>query len=220
MRKSWILAWVVLTSTAALLTTGCGSSSTHARLLNAFPSTTTLDMLIANKDVATGVAYGAASGYASVSSGSQNLQIEPTGSTSPLFNQTISLASGSSSTVLATNTGATVFTDNNTAPSGGDFSVRAINASASLGTTDVYVVIAGTDISTVSPTFSSVGYATASTYQSLAPGSYQVTFTLPGQKFPLISTSAMSFNAGSVRTVVALDGLSGGFSTAVLSDLN
>lgn len=221
MRKLWILPLFLLITSAGLLMTACGSSSsTRVRLLNAFPSTTTLDMLIAGKTVSSGVAYGAASGYTSVSSGSQTLQVEPTGSSSPLFDETINLASGSQSTILATNTAATVFTDNNTAPSGGNFSVRAIDASASLGTTDVYVVLAGTDISTVSPTFSSVGFSSASGYQSLAPGSYEVIFTLPGQKFALITTSAMSFSAGQVRTVVALDGLTGGFSTAILSDLN
>jgi hypothetical protein len=37
---------------------------------------------------------------------------------------------------------------------------------------------------------------------------------------PVISSSPTSFNAGQVRSVVGLDGQSGGFTTAVLSDLN
>lgn len=221
MQKCWILTLVLFITATMIFTTACGSShATQTRLLNAFPSTTTLDMLIDGKNVATGVAYGAASGYASVSSGSRSLQIEPTGTTSPLFSQTATFGSGTNSTVLATNSGASVLTDQNSAPASGDISIRVINASLSLGTVDVYVVASGTDINTVSPTFSSVNYATATSYQSVAAGSYQVIFTLPGQKFALISTSAMSFNAGQVRTVVGLDGLTGGFSTAILSDLN
>src|SRR5690349_21061706 len=123
MRNSSILALISTTLIAISLATGCGSSSTQARLLNAFPSTTTLDMLIDSKNIATGIAYGGASGYGSVSSGSRHLQVEPTGTSSPLFDQNISLSSGSKNTVLATNSGVTVFTDNDTAPASGDISI-------------------------------------------------------------------------------------------------
>jgi hypothetical protein len=54
----------------------------------------------------------------------------------------------------------------------------------------------------------------------VAAGSYEVIFTQPGQKVPVISSSPTSFNAGQVRSVAGLDGQSGGFTTAVLSDLN
>jgi hypothetical protein len=47
-----------------------------------------------------------------------------------------------------------------------------------------------------------------------------VIFTEPGQKVPAISSSPLSFSGGQVRPVMGLDGQNGGFTTAVLSDLN
>jgi hypothetical protein len=52
--------------------------------MNAFLGQPGLDMLIASKTMATGIGYGTASGYASVSSGSPNLEIEDTGTTNLL----------------------------------------------------------------------------------------------------------------------------------------
>ena len=137
-----------------------------------------------------------------------------------LVDQTISLSSGTSNTVLATTSGTTVLTDNNSSPSSGNFNIRVINASATLGTADIYVVIAGTDISTVNPSYSSVAFGSATGYSSLAAGSYQVVFTPPGQKSATISSSPTSFSSGQVRTIIGLDGQNGGFTTAVISDKN
>jgi hypothetical protein len=54
----------------------------------------------------------------------------------------------------------------------------------------------------------------------VAAGSYQIEFAQAGSKNVLINSNAISFTAGQIRTVVALDNPSGGFTTAVLSDLN
>jgi hypothetical protein len=178
---------------------------------------TSINMVIDNSTLASGVAFGAASSYASVGSGSHTLEIQANSAT--LFNQTVSIASGNN-TVLATNSGPTVFTDNKTTSSSGNIQIRAINASTSLGTADVYVVAPGTDISTVNPTFSSLAYQAASGYATVTAGSYQVEFAQAGSKNVLINSNAISFSAGQIRTLVALDNPSGGFTTAVLSDLN
>jgi hypothetical protein len=178
---------------------------------------TSINMVVDNSTLATGVAFGAASSYASVGSGSHTLEIQANSAT--LFNQTISVASGNN-TVLATNSGPTIFTDNKTTPSSGNIQIRAINASTSVGTADVYVIAPGIDISTVNPTFSALAYQSASGYATVAAGSYQIEFAQAGSKNVLINSNAISFTAGQIRTVVALDNPSGGFTTAVLSDLN
>ena len=54
----------------------------------------------------------------------------------------------------------------------------------------------------------------------VAAASYEVFFTLPGQKFAYIDSGSLSFTAGQVRTVVGLNGSSGGFTSAVLADVN
>ena len=219
MHLSSKMAVVSVISCAMLVSIGCGSSSTHVRLANALPSQSNLAMLIDGNNLATTVAYGSASGYVSVGSGSHHLQIEASGTTTILIDQTISLGSGDN-TVLATNSGAVVLADSSTTPSSGDISIRAINASSTLGTADVYIVNSSTDISTVNPTASSVAFTAATAYQTVAAGSYVVIFTQPGQKVPVISSSPLSFTAGQVRSVMGLDGQNGGFTTAVLADLN
>jgi Domain of unknown function (DUF4397) len=219
MHLSWKMAVVSVISCAVLASIGCGSGSAHVRLANVLPSQSDLTLLIDGNTLATSVTYGSASGYISVGSGSHHLQIEASGTTTILIDQTISLSSGDN-TVLATNSGAVVLSDSSSTPSSGDISIRAINASSTLGTADVYIVSPSTDISTVNPTASSVAFTGATPYQTVAAGSYVVIFTQPGTKVPVVSSSPLSFTAGQVRSVLALDGQSGGFTTAVLADLN
>jgi trimeric autotransporter adhesin len=202
-----------------ICTTGCSSTSANLRLMNAMTAASSIDMLLDSKSTATGITYGAASAYTKVDRGSRNLIVESTGSSSPLLNQTINIPSGDS-TVVATNSAAVSFADDNSAPSSGNIKVRVINASPSLGTVDVYVVTSGTSISGLSPTFSSLAYQTASGYQMLAAGSYQVIFTQNGQQYSVYTSSPQSFSASQIRSVVVLDAQNGGFTAAILSDLN
>ncbi len=223
MTRIWKLASLALatfTLVMVFVTTGCGSGSARVRLMNAFVGQSSLDMLMNNQSAATGVVYGAASGYVSTSSGSETLEIEDTGSTNILVNQSISISPKTDSTILATGTGTVVLTDNNAPPSSGNIEIRAINASFTLGPADVYIVPSGTQIIPGSPTFPSLAYQAASAYQTLPAGSYQVIFTQPGQAFAVISSTPLSFSAGQIRSLVSLDGQFGGFTLALLSDLN
>jgi hypothetical protein len=113
-----------------------------------------------------------------------------------------------------------VFTDNNAAPTSGNLNLRIINASPALGSADVYVVAPGTDLTTLSPTVTSLAVQSASGYTTLTPGTYEVYFTAPGQKFAFIDSGPQTWSAGQVRTVVGLDGQFGGYTSTVLADLN
>jgi hypothetical protein len=217
LRKAAPLTVALFAISTIFFTTGCGSTSTQVRLVNAMDGQTSINLVVDNSTLATGVDFGAASSYASTASGSHTLEIQANSAT--LFSQTVSFSSGNN-TVLATNSGPTIFADNKTTPSSGNIQIRAINASTSLGTADVYVVAPGIDISTVNPNFSALAYQSASSYATLAAGSYQVEFTQAGSKNVLVNSNANSFTAGQIRTIVALDNPSGGFTTAVLSDLN
>ena len=222
MHRRCTLVVCLLCLAAIFAATGCGSSgNANIRLVNALSTQSSLDMLIDGASTATSVGYGAASAYSSVSSGSKHLQVEPSGTSNFIADQTASLASSSYDTALVTSGGTTILTDSHTAPTSGDISIRVVNASSILGTVDVYVVSSGTDITSVNPTFSGLAFPSASTYSSLAPGSYQVIFTPAGQKFAELSSSSLSFSSSQVRTVLGLDIFGGGgVTTSVLSDLN
>ena len=220
MRRVLFAAVATGVSCVLLLATGCGSSTAHLRMLNAIPIQSNLDMLVDGKNVVSAIAYGAASGYVSVSSGSRHVQIEPSGGSSPLVDQSVSTSSGTFSTVMESSGGPLVLTDSHATPSSGNINLRVINASNNIGTADVYIVTSGAGIGGISPTFSNVTFPSATGYTTVAAGSYQVILTFPGTTSVELSTSALSFSSGQVRTIVVLDGQTGGVTTSILSDLN
>jgi len=224
--------WKVAVSSLALFSLGgllftwaCGSSSNSARLLNALPGESQLNASIEETTIGTSVAYGTASSYTSVNSfGSSTLKVSTPGSTNLLINGSISLSPNNYYTILVSKdssaVNAWVLTDNHTKPSSGNVSIRVVDASPSLGTADVYILTPGTSLSNAKATVGSLNFASGSSYQTLAAGSYEIYFTKPGQKTASIDSGPLAFNAQEVRTVVGLDGQSGGYTTAVLSDLN
>jgi hypothetical protein len=211
----------------AFLSIDCGSSSGGAklRLVNGTPDESSLDLLVDTKSFVSGVGYGAASAYTSISSGSRQLQIEPTGTTSVLIDTTANVGSGDNLSLItlnySSNISSIVLTDDNSAPTSGDFKLRIVNASPGMGAQDVYVVTFGTNINSVDPTFSSLGFGSVAAYSTLAAGDYEVFFTPPGQKVPInLDSGEVSFSAGQIRTMLALNNPVGAFMTTVLSDAN
>ena len=203
---------------------GCSSGTARARLLNASPGEASINGMVNSSSFASNVGYGTASNYTSVTSGLVMLEIEPSGSTTPLLNETQVLTSNMPYTVMVAgylpSISTAVLTDNNSAPSAGHMLLRVINASPSLGTADVYVVRPNTALNSVSPTVRYLIFESASNYVSLAAGSYEVVFTQTGQTVPVISTGSLTFTAGQIRSVVGLPGAVTGYTTTVLTDMN
>ena len=56
--------------------------------------------------------------------------------------------------------------------------------------------------------------------QSLAAANYEIELTSVGQKFAVVDTGTLTFTAGQVRTFVGLNNQSGGFTYAMLQDVN
>ena len=216
-----VLGLIVLAS----FTIGCGSSSNaRIRLVNATPDESGLDLLVDTKSVASGVGYGSASAYTSVGSGSRQLQVEPTGSTTVLIDRTDSVSSGANLSLVSLNfsfnISSILLTDDNSAPTSGNFKLRIFNASPGMGPQDVYLVTFGTDINSVDPTFSSLGFGSAAAYSTLAAGDYEVFFTPPGQKFINLDSGKLTFSAGQIRTLLALNNPAGAFMSTLLADAN
>jgi hypothetical protein len=134
---------------------------------------------------------------------------------------------------------AVVLTDDNSAPTSGNVKLRVVHDAPGNGVPpsptcvppqqtcllvdlDVYIVAPGTDISGISPTISNLAYGQASSYQSVAPTSNQVIFTLAGEKSPVINQT-YNLTAGQIRTLITVN-VQGGLIMATtpleLSDLN
>jgi hypothetical protein len=192
--------------------------------MNAVPDESNLDVLVDTATVASDLAYGTSSGYQAVKSGSHQVQIDPSGTTNSLLQGSVSFASGSDTTIVASNFSFSIETlvlsDDNSAPSSGDFKIRVVNAAPGLGPADVYIVAPGTSLNTVSPTLSNLAFDSVFSYQSLTAGNYEIVLTPVGQKFVAIDTGSLTFSGGQVRTFVGLNSQSGGFTYAVLPDVN
>jgi hypothetical protein len=213
-----------------LLSAGCGgggSGGTQFRLMNAVPDVPNLDVLVNGTSVTTNLGYGTSTAYEAVKSGSQQVEIEQSGSANPLLTQAVTFASGADTTIIASNFSSSVnylvLADDNSAPASGDFKLRLVNSSPTLGTADIYVVAPGTSIFTVSPTVGNVALNGVVNYESLAAGSYEIMVTVAGQKFVEIDSGTQTFSSGQVRTFVGLNNPAGGFSGftfAILHDVN
>jgi Domain of unknown function (DUF4397) len=214
----------LLLMTSIVLTLACGAGNSQIRLLNASPGESALTASVGGTAMGTTVNYGTASSYVSVPSGSATLGVEAAGTTSLLINESVTLSPSTYYTILAGNyssaINATVLTDDNTTPTPGNVSIRIVNGSPALGTADVYVLAPGSSLSSASATVSNLNFESASSYQSLRAGTYEVYLTQPGHKSAVVDGGPLTFTSQQIRTVVGLNGPSGGYATALLSDLN
>ena len=194
------------------------------RLIHGSPDEVNLDLSVDSKVVATNIGYEAASAYVAVSAGTHQIVLNQTGTTNALLSQSVTISSSTSQSLLATNYASTLagvtLTDDLTAPTSGNFKLRIVNAAPAAGSVDVYILPTSTDYNTVSPTISGLAFESASTYQSLAAGTFQVTITQAGTKFLLAQGTSTAYTANQIRTVLALNQPFGGFTTATITDLN
>ncbi len=229
MKRSWTmlsLCAVVLLVAVGLLTVGCGGGgNSKIRFINASPNAPAFNVLIDGKTVINGLGFGFSTAYMTVSSGSRLLQFQPVGTTNNTLMPTVNIAGGTNNTYILegflNNIKGVQYVDNQTAPASGNAQVRIINAAASVGATDIYLVPSGTDPTSVPATASNVQLGGATSYITETAGPYVIFFTQPG--FPnniFIDSGTLTFNSLQNRTVVGLSNPQGGFSSITLADLN
>jgi hypothetical protein len=210
------------------LSTNCGNTGSNAQLraLEASPDeATTLNVLLDGTTIFSNIALGTPTNYASVASGSRHLQVEPSNSSTPSIDETITFNTSTNYTLITANFATSLtpilLTDNLTAPASGDFQLRLVNAAPRAGPIDIYVVAPGTAAGSVPATVTSLPFTSATSYQSLTAGSYDVIFTQAGfSGVPYVQLSSVAFGAGQNRTVVLVPNAGGGYTAVMLNDLN
>lgn len=233
------LPLVLALAAVGIFGTSCSSSSAKLRIVQAIPDVSAgqaLDIYIDGNKTAPGIGFGGVfptSGYHSTATGSRHVQVYIAGQTTgALFDGNVTLANGSEYTLLLTgfsvgsNVSASLLTDNNTAPTSGNVSVRVIHASPTwkysyYGTMDVWIVGSPFTIGGSAPTVSALDYTKASRYISAPAGSYEVIATPPGVPAPIVVGGPYNINSGDIRTVLFVDVPGGGLGGAplVLNDL-
>ena len=204
------------------LTTG-PTTGARVRLVNALTSSSTLDFVVDAQVAASGVGFGSASQYVSLTLASHQLQARnATGTTLLDFTRDLS-AEGAYSLILApglSQSGALFLADNST-PVSGQVRIRVVNVAAAPGPIAVYLTGANGDITPTSPSIPTLLFGTASDYLQVAPGTYRVRVTRAGSPGDvLVDFATLTVGAGTVRTLLVTDAPSGGFPTnlSVITD--
>ena len=148
--------------------------------------------------------YGSVSEYMPVSAGQYTLAMRPPGasaSSPPTVSTSFMVSAGSNYTVASIGSESSrrlkVLEDQMAAAAGSNALVRVIQASVKQPQVTVSV---GSDVLA-----RDLAFGAASSYQSVKPGSPTVTFSAPGGH----AAMAVTLTAGSVHTLVVLDGSSG-----------
>ena len=202
------------------------SSDTQLRVLQASPDeTTTLNVLLDGNTTFSNLALNTPTNYSAVNSGSRHLQVEASDSSTPVIDETVTLNRATNYTLItasfATSLTPIFLTDTQTAPGSGDFQFRLVNAAPSAGPVDIYVVTPGTPAGSVPPTASSLLFTSATSYQVLTAGTYDIIFTQAGfPGVPYVQISSVAFAAGQNRTVVLAPNINGGYTAITLNDVN
>jgi hypothetical protein len=217
---------VLALSFAAILATGCGSSSSsktgQLRFMQASPSAPHVDVLIDKVKQGSNLAYVNTTGYLTVKVGNLQLDAEPVNSTSPILSLSVPITESGKTTVLMTGSSGNItslsLTDGGTTSTTGDGYVRVVNASVSMGAADVYIVPAGSGISGVTPVATNLALNQSAGYHLTPAGNYEVFMTSPGTSNVLLDSGPLNLASLENWTFIALDGVAGGFSFTQLKD--
>ena len=187
-------------------------------IVHAIADTGAVDVRIATRltPALTALAYGAASGYQSISSGPLQLSVQPAPSVTSNSPRSLTNLNGIAAAVGSTFTfvaagrardtvggnaaGISAYTDDVSAPASGQARLRVINASPDAGAVDVYATLNGGAVSG-SPTFAGVDYRSALS-RTLPAGSYSIKVTPLSDAATVLATTTLTLSGGGVQTIV------------------
>lgn len=183
-----------------------------------------VQLVVNGTQQANNLNYSNATGYLTIKSGSQRVQVLPvSGSTTAILDTKVSISSSQNQTLLMTGTtgaiSSVLLQDGNTTAVTNDINVRVMNASNRMGATDVYILPAGSSIIGAVPVANGpFGFNQDTGYQLVASGGYQVVMAVPGTTNAVLSTGTINQASSPNQTVVVLDDVTGGFTFTVLED--
>lgn len=189
---------------------GCGaalSDGAQVRVLNATTVSSALDFYSGSDKTFYDIEPNAIDGYSNLTAGTYTFTVTGSDDTSTLATTSGTLvtqdhylfvAYGSSNGV-----GLTTLAEDETSPSSGYAKIRVLNGSKDAGTLDVFLTSSSQSIDSVSPTVSSAAVGTASSYTTIASGTYRLRVTGEGDSSDLrLDYSSVTLDSGSVVTLV------------------
>ena len=174
------MKWAAVAAAVAgmALVSGCGGNSgsnANIRLVNASSGYSSLDLAVNGNTVDTGVAYGAAGNYASVSVNATTSQLSNAGNT--VLAPNLTMTGGDSYSMIAYGwQGAVRYSllqENQTAPVAGQSSLLVLNLAPDAGPLDVYATATcSTSLTNATPLAPNVAGGNGSGYIPTAAGTY------------------------------------------------
>ena len=161
--------------------------------------------------------------YSAILAGSRSLVLKRTADTSvTVATLTVAISADQDRTVYARGgTGGAAVqafetVDDNTPAASNVTRLRVVNVSPAAGAVDVFVTAAGADLAAATPNVTNLGALAASSYFTVAPGTYVVRFvpagTAPAARSAAVTltVAAQAYAGGTGRTIVAADAAAGG----------
>ncbi len=206
--KRLILIAGVLALVLALATTALAQSSkARVRVVHASPDAPAVDVWVNNGKAFSNIPFKGITSYASLDSGSYNVQVVPAGATEPVVIQaTLDLKGGTDYTVVAVGQLAAieplVLTDNNSAPAAGKAHVRFVHASPDAPAVDI--AVKGGPV-----LFRNIPFKGVGDYLPVDAGTYDLDVRVAGTDNVALSVPGVKLSQGTVYTIFAM-GLAGG----------
>jgi hypothetical protein len=223
-----VLPLTLALAALSIFATSCGSGNSQVRFVHAIQDGGPMDIDVNGNVEFVDVAFLGVlpnqPGYTNVPSGSDTIEGLETGTTTPVFTDSIGWAGGAQYTVVATGfsqpgtNGSNVvilsIPDNIPTPPFNTVDFRVIHASPSgAGTVDIYILLNPATGPTGTPQITGLAYEQASAYVEVPfnPNNienflgYTVYVTASGSTTPIFSESINPSTAGAVRTLILTD---------------
>jgi hypothetical protein len=222
----------IVASLAALVLSACGSSdsstpapapaptpTTQLRAIHASSDAPNVDVLVNGAIALKNVPYETASAFLQIPAGTTQIQVNPTGSSTSVINDTVSLAANQQYTAIAVGLvdpsapsseqiSAVLVDDPGDAPAAGNVKVRVVHGAPAVPAVDIYVTAPGVALPS-SPTISALSYtsvapASGSEALQVPGGSYEIRATLAGQSTVVFDSGTVSLPANADILVIAI----------------
>lgn len=187
-------------------------------VIHASPNAPNVDVRVNNSVVLTNVAYPNNSNYLAVNSGSANIKVSPTGTTTYVIDGTVTLDANKNYSVFAIDSvskiKAAVVSDDLTAPASGKAHVRFFHFSANAPAVDIAVT--GGSVLFSNRKFNDQSTNAALTaFTPLNAGTYNLEVRAAGTNTVVLALPNVTLTAGKIYTVFA-KGFLGGTGTQAL----
>ena len=188
------------------------ASKSKVLVTHASPDAPGVDLLVDNTVAGSNLTFPNSTNYLEVSSGTRNVKVNVTGTTTTALEANLNLAADKNYSVFAVNNvamiEAVVLEDNLTSPASGKAHVRFIHLSPNAPAVDITT-------NTGAVVFGNYVFKQASAFTPLDAGTYDLQVRLAGTSTVVLDLSGIALTAGKIYTVFA-KGLVGGSGTQSL----